>query len=167
MTFTRANLNGTRMSNSLQHPVFSGCFAGLDLFHVWVGTFCRKRRQTPQEMKKQCVGKNERFRTFFGSIVDHKRSPCFANCPTFLVCPTLFSPCFQLVILSILVSFLVFFCIMATSPLLSSSLLFSPALPCPHKHTHAQQTGVFRLFLECYESECQSEENSGGGLWRH
>ena len=38
---------------------------------VWDGTFGRKRRQIPGKAYKQCVGKNDRFRTVLGSVVDH------------------------------------------------------------------------------------------------
>ena len=62
---------------------------------VWDRTLSRKRRQTSGKVQKQCVGKNDRFRTVLGSMVDHtvpKRSLCFDF--FFISCVLCISPVF-------------------------------------------------------------------------
>ena len=124
------------------------------LLGVWDRTFGRKRRQIPGTVSEQCFGKNDRFRTVLGSMNDYvvpkngvRVLVIFPICHVFLFffLPTLFSSCFQRVILSVVVP-------------------FSGVLPqyTTHRHrhadtdiqTHTQHTQHTHFSSECSDTIC-------------
>ena len=113
---------------------------------VWERTFGRKRRRIPGEMlKNSASGKLTVFEPFWSpwlTISCQKRSPCVDNFTLFLGFFFLIAHAiFIMFLASKHIHFLVFCCIISTSPLLSSSLLSCLTLPSSTQtHAHTQQT---------------------------